>query len=103
MIVIAQQSGIAKEKIDKDFLNMAMAIPGLFISYFLLCLFWCRRVHNMLTDLGKHRDGFLVRINRLLTAAALSDDEVAIWLARVPTIPGLGETGSAGDFSESKD
>jgi hypothetical protein len=66
-----------------------LLVPLFFVFLLVNVYYSGRRLVSAFTDPNKHRDDIIARVTPLLAAAGLSEDEIKVWLEKVPPISAL--------------
>lgn len=88
IIIIGQLAEPKFETLKTGDIYILYYVPVSFVLFVAAFYYsWNRRLVSLFTNPAKHRDEIITRIVSLLKAADLSEDDIALWLARVSPAP----------------
>jgi hypothetical protein len=87
LLVLLQQIVPESERLNQEKVLSLLVLIVVLVIFLVGTFYTNRRLVSIVTNPAKHRDDLVVRLSSLLSAAGLSEDEIKIWLEKVPPIP----------------
>lgn len=86
LIAIRQITKSEAERISAFDLYFLLLVPAYFAFLIALIYYWGRRLTSIFSNATDHRQNVVIRIRRLLAASGLTEDEIKLWLEKVPQV-----------------